>query len=134
MVYIDRSIEALRVQYDEEIATWLSEKGFGIVQYSEDREVYLKNLMSIKTSSKTLIVLLNQYNAEYKSLNKNNDTGVIEETESEKRFRYEKEIALLSRYQKERINKQTITVFEYAAIINNYLEQNKVATTVEEND
>lgn len=127
MEWIEKTIDALKIQYDEEMAIWLGERGFGVVEYSDDRETYLRSLFSIKNGSKTLIVLLNQYNAEYKALSKDhdqqNDSGM---SESEMRFTYEKEIALLSRFQHDTIIKQNISVFQYAAIQNNYLLFHKV--------
>jgi len=131
MDYVDKCIDALKVKYDADLAAWLGEKGFGEVEYSTDRDVYLRSLFGIKTSAKVLVVLLNQYNAEYKLLNKDNE--VFPETETEKRFRYEKEVAELSRYQGQRINKQITVVLEYAAIINNYLEYIKINKPVLEN-
>lgn len=133
MQFIEKTIDALKIQYDEEVASWLSERGFGVVEYSEDREIYLKSLNAIRTGAKMLVVMLNQYNAEYKNLNKDKVEVSVQQSESEKRFSYEKELSLLSRYQGQRINKQTITVMEYAAIINNFIEYHKAKKPVKEN-
>ena len=76
-------------------------------------------------SAKVLIVLLNQYNAEYKLADKEQGAPSNPSVE-EQRFQYEKEIAMLSKYQGQRIIKEKITVFEYAAIINNYLDEQRM--------
>ena len=123
---IELSLNYLTSNYDEDIAKLVSEKGFGIIEYTEDKEVYSRMIKSVRMSAKTLIILLNQYNTEYALTNKGDQ--VIEEdiTETAKRLRIEKELATLSRFQGQRINKQTTTALEYAAIINNYLDYNKV--------
>lgn len=132
MQYVEKCIAALEIQYDNELANWLNERGFGEVAVTNDRELYMKSLKRIKTGATTLVVLLNQYNAEYKILNKDNQNVSIQQSESQKRFAYEKELAILSRFMHMRINKQTIVVTEYAAIINNYIEYNKAKTPVPE--
>lgn len=116
--FIDTAIGLLKTQYDAEIADALNEKGFGIVEPSEDREVYLRSLYAIEMSAKMLIVLLNQYRAEYALVSKPTD----EQPADNSRFRYEKEIAILSKFQGYRIIKEKITVLEYCAVINNYLD------------
>ncbi len=124
IVFVDKCIYALKILYDEEIADLLNQRGFGIVQHSEDWQAYLKSLYAIEMSAKILVVLLNQYNAEYKLVDK--EQGAPDNASAEdQRFRYEKELAMLSKYQGQRIIKEIITVMEYAAIINNYLEEQK---------
>ncbi len=130
--FIEKSVMVLKHQYDEEIAEWLSSKGFGQVEYSTDREKYLRSLYGIETGSKTLIVLLNQTEAEYQTLT----AGQAEDTSTpeEKRMRYEKEIALLGKFQGFRIVKEKITVLEYCAILNNYIEEsNRLKKQMESN-
>lgn len=119
--FIEKSVLALKFQYDEDIASWLGDQGFGQVEKSSDREIYLKSLYRIETGARMLIVMLNQYHAEYKLLNEKSDQDIDEP--ANKRARYEKEIAMLSRFQGYRIIKEKITVLEYCAIINNYLEE-----------
>jgi hypothetical protein len=46
-------------------------------------------------------------------------------TDAERRFMYEKELSHLSKFQGFRIVKEKITVIEYCAIVNNYLEEIK---------
>lgn len=123
--FIEKSIKALKFQYDSDIADWVSELGYGIVEYSTNRETYLKSLISIELSAKTLIVLLNQYRAEYEFYKEKAGETVSNQSPAERRFSYAKEIALLSRFQGQRLIKEKITVLEYCAIINNYLEENK---------
>ncbi len=119
--FIEKSVMVLKHQYDEEIAEWLSSKGFGLVEYSTDREKYLRSLYAIETASKTLVVLLNQTETEYQSMT----AGQADDTSTpeEKRMRYEKEIAILGKFQGFRIVKEKITVLEYCAILNNYIEE-----------
>ena len=122
LVYADKCLLALKIRYDIEIADWLGQLGFGLPVPSDSREEYLKSLYRIETAAKMLIVLLNQYKAEYALLNKDKEDEKIQLSPAEGRFRYEKEIAMLSRYQGQRIIKEKITVLEYAAIIPNCLD------------
>jgi hypothetical protein len=75
-----------------------------------------------------LIVLLNQYKAEYRLMNpERSQEDIVNNT----RIRYEKEIASLSKYMGYRIVKEKTMVLEYAAIINNYLEDCRRSTKKE---
>lgn len=127
---IDLCLDSLSVGYDEDIAKVVSEKGFGVVEYTEDKEIYLRSIKAVRMSSKTLIIILNQYFTEYESLNKNNTQENIAISETDRRMSIEKEVATLSRFQGSRINKQTTTAFEYAAILNNYLENARQQTAI----
>lgn len=126
---IDLCLDSLKVGYDPDLAKIVSEKGFGVIEYVANKEIYLRSIKVVEMSAKTLVVILNQYITEYESLNKNNTAQSIEMSENERRLNIEKEIATLSRFQKDRINKQTTTAFEYAAILNNYLEYKKNEST-----
>lgn len=128
---IELCLNTLTVGYDEDVARIVSEKGFGVIEFIEDKEIYLRNIKSVRMSAKTLIIILNQYLTEYEILNKNNVAENVDVSENERRLSVEKEIATLSRFQGDRINKQTTTAFEYAAILNNYLEHAKQQTTIQ---
>lgn len=126
IAFIDKCLLGLKLQYDTDIAEWISARGYGTIQPSTDREVYLRSIYGIETGAKTLIVLLNQYTAEYKAVQTEKEELDDNQSEAEKRFRYQKEIALLGKYQGQRIRPEEITVFEYAAVINNYLQEQKI--------
>lgn len=126
LVFIEKSVMALKIQYDEEIAIDLSNLGFGEVIKTEDKNIYLSSLYSIETSAKMLIVLLNQYYAEYKSMNADTAAESVNMSDAERRFIYEKELSHLSKFQGFRIIKEKISVLEYCAIVNNYLEEIKI--------
>lgn len=120
--FIDHCIAVLKVQYDKEIADLLSARGFGEVVYSEDREVYLKSLYGIQMEAKVLVVLLNQYTAEYKSLAKD-DISQQEPGAARTRADYEKELWILSKFQGYRIIPAEITVLQYCMIVNLYIDE-----------
>ena len=65
---IDASLLYLANEYDEEIAKMVSEMGYRLITFTEDREQYLKMVEFVRTQAKTLIILLNRYNNEYKML------------------------------------------------------------------
>lgn len=122
LALVDKCLNALKQQYDADIAAILNDRGFGIVEPSDDREVYLRSLYAIETDAKTLIILLNQYKSQYKSMHPESTDELTEVN----RVRYEKELAILSKFQGYRIKKEEITVLEYCAIINTYLEYIKL--------
>lgn len=128
LTFIEKSLLTLKMQYDEEVAGWVGEMGFGEVRYVADREEYLRSLYAIEMRAKMLIVLLNQYKAEYRLMNpERSQEDIVNNT----RIRYEKEIASLSKYMGYRIVKEKTMVLEYAAIINNYLEDCRRSTKKE---
>lgn len=125
LIFIEKSVMALKMQYDEEMAIDLGNLGFGEVIKSEDKNIYLGSLYAIETSAKMLIILLNQYHAEYKAMNADTTVEAGNMSDAERRFMYEKELSHLSKFQGFRIIKEKITVIEYCAIVNNYLEEIK---------
>jgi hypothetical protein len=104
--------------YDEEIANELVLHGYDFIEWYDDQERYNKQLILLENESKTLIVLLNQYYNEYKILSPDNETITKDE------MYYEKELAVLTK-EGYRVNKKKNTVFEYAAAVNAFIEQNK---------
>lgn len=120
---LEQLLTFLKVAHDADIASEVHNLGYDLVEYKDDREEYLKQIYLIENEAKTLVVLLNQYTAEYKML-----TGGDEGAEEVKRdeMHYEKEIAIMSRHMGFRIKKDKITVFEWIGYLNTFLEFNKV--------
>lgn len=110
------ALHLLKMQYDSEIAEMIMLSGFDLIQPLEDREQYLKQIYIVETQAKTLIVLLNQYDKEYKLLTN------VENVEKRKRSDYEKEISIISKFCGYRIDKEKTPVIEWCAHVNNYVE------------
>lgn len=115
--FVDKAVMALKIRYDEDIAIALNQLGYNLVEPKQSWDEYLKQLYGIQTEAKLLIVLLNQYQNEYNLLSGNSGQatarGMVD---------FERELSVLSRFQGYRIDKKGITVLEYCAIVNNYLE------------
>lgn len=116
--FLEVSLGILKDRYDLDIAAAVAQWGYDLVMPLEDRGNYLKQIYGIEMEAKLLIVLLNQYHNEYKLLN--NEDGKAEVIRTIKD--YEKDLAILSRFQGYRIKMEEITVLAYCSIVNNYID------------
>ncbi len=114
---VDQSLAALKIMYSEPVALALVEAGFDYIASMDNRQLYLQSIYRVQTTAKFLVVQLNQYYNEYKAL-------VPEGSENEmpKAIDYEKELIILSKHMGFRIIKTEITVAEFCAICNVYLD------------
>lgn len=113
---IDWALFYLTEMYDEEIANVLAGMGYPLITPSDDKEEYLKQIECVKMRAKTLIVLLNQYQNEYKILSPNSDKV------TRNRQDYLDELAILSKHQGGgMINPKAITVELYISIVNGFM-------------
>lgn len=117
LTFVENACAFLKVFWDEEIANALVDAGFDYINSLEDREQYLRQIYMVESEAKTLIVLLNQYTAEYKQLCPE-DEAEVDRDEMD----YQKELAYLSKFMGKRINPSKITVIEFCAIVNIYLD------------
>lgn len=120
LTLLTHALDALKMQYDEDIANAIAGQGFSLIQPMEDRQKYLKQIYFVEQEAKSLIVQLNQYTTEYKAL-----CPTEAETEKTDIAEYEKELAILSKFMGYRIDKKVITVTEFTSILNVYLEDIK---------
>lgn len=88
---------------------------------AEDEEKYLHQIEMLDRESKTLVVMLNQYNQEYKLLAPDETNPIIRTIAD-----YDKELALLSKFMGYQINKRVVTVSEVCGIINAFIETQKI--------
>lgn len=116
--YLEKALGFLRFKYDSDIANSIVELGYGLIEYNEDRSKYLKNILFVEREAKTLLVLLNQYSKEYLLMCPEGSN----EIDSRSMIDYDTELSLLSKFQGYRINKNKITVSEFASIVNNFLD------------
>jgi hypothetical protein len=127
---VDRLLTFLKVAHDADIAIALQELGYDLIEYKEDRTEYLKQIYLIESEAKTLIVLLNQYAKEYQMLTDEiEDNGIVRDE-----MHYQKEIAIMQRHMGQRIKKYKISVFEWAAYVNAYVEYHKLNQEEKQND
>lgn len=123
MTYVEHAVAFLKREYNPIIANRIVEVGFDLVVYVEDKEQYLKQIQAVETEALNLVVFLNQYTAEFKKLCPDTETPVTR-TELD----YTKELAILSRWYKNIIKPEEVTVFEVCGIIaafNEYHKTNK---------
>jgi hypothetical protein len=118
--FISNALEYLKYKYDSRIAEKICEQGYDMIVDCEDREQYFKQIYSVETEAKFLIVLLNQHNAEYMLLCPKGSGETKRDHMS-----YQKEIAMLSKFMGYRINKDEISAYEFCSIVNLYIESNK---------
>lgn len=119
MFALESLIFQLEEEFEEEAAMMLVELGFDLIENLTDRVAYLKQLEGVRIEANVLIVMLNQYVLEYEAaVNEDavNTSGQPVELDSDK------ELAALSRFQGYRINKNKITVAEFIAIVNSFLD------------
>lgn len=117
--FIDLLLEELAKGYDEDIAKELADVGYTIVEKDTWKE-YFQQITRVKTEAKYLIVQLNQFTNEYQMLMKD-EPDAVKRSPAE----YEKEIAILSKFQGFRIVKEKTTVAEYCGIINAFIDYHK---------
>jgi hypothetical protein len=120
MFFLEKALTYLKSEYDADIATAICEWGYELIEPKDDRDAYLKQIYLVEGEAKTLVVMLNQYIAEYRVLCPENESTVNHD-----RMKYEKEIKILSRFHGYRINTNKETCFTMAALINIFLEANK---------
>lgn len=115
--FLSEATNHLKKEYDQTIAQTIFELGYDYIQEDDNREEYLKQIYLVESEAKSLVIVLNQLNNEYKLLCPV-ASQEIERTEMD----YYKELAILGKFQGGRINADDITVFEFAAIVNSYLD------------
>lgn len=108
-------------EWDKDIAERIALWGYDYIEPLEDREAYLKQIYITQNETKALVILLDQYNMEYKSLT----GGDGATTDKRELMDYERDWQTLARFQGGRLNKKKLTVFEYCAILNNFFDANK---------
>lgn len=118
------ALYALKIQYDAEIAEAVALHGYSLIEPLEDRQAYLTQIYAVETEAKTLVVLLNQYRAEYAKLCP--EAAAPTAGSQADALQYDKELAILSRFMGYRIDKTLTTVAEYCAAANLYLEHKKL--------
>ena len=123
---VDDCVLILKYGYDEQVANVLYEQGYSLVQNLPDREQYLKQIYRVQTEAKILIVLQNQYNIEYKTLN---PVGAPPQARS--MVDYEKELRILSKFMGYSIRSHQITTMEFVSILNAYLEYSETLKEAE---
>lgn len=120
LTLISSCVDALKMQYDADIAAILADKGYTLIEHLESKEAYLKQLYRVEQEAKVLIVLLNQYTAEYSKL-----SGGLQATDLQRSTaQQQKEISILSRFMGFRIDAALVSTLEMCGMINMYLEFN----------
>lgn len=122
---LDENLWLLKIEFDEDCAKFIQEQGYSLIANIEDRSEYLKQIYNVETEAKTLIILLGQYRIEHDILSGNKEGKV------RTRVSYEKDIAVLSKFQGYRIDIWTTSVMQWAGILNTYMEdyKNKIPNT-----
>lgn len=95
--------------------------GYDLIEKPENEEKYLHQVELLDRESKTLVVLLNQYNQEYKLLAPD-EANPVKRTIAD----YDKELAILSKYVGFLIDKKKTTVSQVCAIINAFIETQNI--------
>lgn len=116
--FLNVSLRLLKYKYNEEVAKEIHSLGYALIVECEKREDYLKQIYSIQSETDFLTTLLNQYDAQFALLCKKEG---VEEPEM-RDIDYEKELSILSRFMKFRIKRNKITLFEFIAYTNDYLD------------
>jgi hypothetical protein len=120
LTFVEYSVFYLERRYDREIIDRLiNECGYHGEYPEHDREAYLKQLSRIVSLSKTHAYQLSELNDELERLQQNGDGKKMTEDD------FERNILRLSKYQGYRINKFKTSVFEYAHVHNNFIEEIK---------
>lgn len=115
-----------RCEWDKDIAERIQLLGFDYIENLEDEEAYLRQIEIVNNEVKVLVILLNEYKAEYANLTKSD--GSSEDKEKDL-MAYEEELAILGKFQGSRIDKKVTTVMEFVAILNNYIKYNNALRT-----
>lgn len=116
--YISLVLDYLKEEYDEEFAQNLATLGMSLIVEKADWQEYLAQIYRVETEAKYLIVQLNQTSNEYNIMM--GKSGGQPEQRNLKDF--ERELAILSKFQGYRIDKEKTTVSEYCGILNAYIE------------
>ncbi len=117
MNFVSLACNYLKHSYDTQIAEQLMLHGYDYVQDLPERDAYLKQIYLVETEAKTLVIILNQCYNEYRLLCPEG-AGEDERTIVD----YDKELAIISKFVGHRVNKFEITVSEFCAYANLYLE------------
>jgi len=111
------ALDLLKVEYDKELAEIVMNNGYDLIEFSEDREQYLKAIYLIETECKSLIIYLNQYINEYNLL-----CPEGEQVRHDRAF-YEREYSIISKYMGFRLHDATVA--EFCGHKNLYFEELK---------
>jgi len=122
MTMVDNCIVVLKRGYDKEAAGYLFELGYSLVEENKDWTEYLKQVISVETQAKVLVVMLNQYQIEYKMMNPaSND--LVKRTMVD----YEKELRIVAKVAVGAFVKAgDITTMEFISMLNAYIEHNEL--------
>jgi len=122
MTMVDNCIVVLKRGYDKEAAGYLFELGYSLIEENKDWTEYLKQVISVETQAKVLIVMLNQYQIEYKMMNPaSND--LVKRTMVD----YEKELRIVAKVAVGAFVKAgDITTMEFISMLNAYIEHNEL--------
>lgn len=112
---IDNALDFLEMKYDALLAEEIANLGYFLVKNIEDREEYLEQIERVRTEAKTLVIILGQYQTEYKLLAPEDNT-VKRDYQS-----YMTELAILSRHQNTFLKAKEITVQEYCNVVNAFV-------------
>jgi len=120
--FVDGAYFFLTRRYDKEIVERLIKEGYPGEYPDNNMEALTKQMETVKSLCKTNIYDLWDLVEEEQRLEKNNMGAKSSEED------FVKNIMRLSKYQGYRINKNEITVFEYANIHNNFIDEIKLST------
>lgn len=118
--YVEVALAQLKEEYDLECANRLVELGYDFIDNLPDREAYLKQIYFVQTQAKFLFVMLVQHSNEYKMMCPS-DSSPIQRTLMD----FQKDLSVLSRFSGFKLDKNNLFVFEYCAIVNDYIENGK---------
>lgn len=114
--FLSESTALLKSSYSLPIAQEIEKWGYDFIEEDvENRRGNLKQIYRVEGDAKTLIVILNQYSNQYKILCPD-ETAPVERTLMD----YDKELAILSRFQHRWLKRKKITVWEFCTIVNAY--------------
>jgi hypothetical protein len=111
--------------YDAEHAARIVELGYESIDPPEDEEVYLNQVNMLESMAKTLIVFLNQYTVDYNLLNPKQENPIKRKVAD-----YDTELAVLSKFMGDWLDKKIRTVSDVCSVINvynQYIDQQKKA-------
>jgi len=104
------------IYHDPEVASSVSELGYTLIKPAESFEEYLTQIERVRTEARTLVVLLQQYENEFRILSPDSE-AVKRDYQS-----YMRELVMLSRFQGYPLKAKEITVSDYCNIINAFIE------------
>lgn len=122
LTFVNEAVKFMKKYgYDAEFADYLVQYGFDFIEPSEGEQLW-KQILLVESEAKSIIVMLNQYNVEYRKLVPEAD---LNNTEKLEEMDYLKELAILSKFIGYHIKPEETYVTEFAAIVNTYIEYNK---------